>query len=65
MHVGVSTWNGSFSSINATYGCGFFKFDLLKTLQYHFGIPDVSHWDVSGLLQTDLQQYLLAYEKIY
>lgn len=65
MQVGVSTWNGMFSSINASFGCAFFKFDVLEKCQEYFHIPEVSYWDVSSLLQTDLQQYLLSYKKIY
>lgn len=65
MHIGVSSWNRLFASINAEHGCGFFSFDLMQTLQEYFEIPVVSHWDLSGLLQTNLDQYLVSYEKIY
>lgn len=65
-HTGVTSWNRLFASINgADGGCEFFEYDLLKTIAEYFHIPDVQHWDVSSLLETNLKQYLVSYKKIY
>lgn len=65
-NTGVNNWNHLFASINgADQGCEFFKFELLQIIAEYFHIPDVQHWDVSSLLETNLKQYLVSYKKIY
>lgn len=62
--IDKKSWNQLFHDINEV-GCSFFTGEVLESAETFFDIPNVTHWDVSKLLQLDLDSYLVSYKKIY